>query len=99
MLQKKDILDFVKRYDKSFEIKENIYYASKAFKTNSVINYLGEMREDDKINYDEAEQVFNLLIKYLRDEADVLWEEGRVYFKIIKGDTNGQEQDSDSGKG
>ena len=64
MLHRKDILDFIKRYDKTFEIKENIYYAGKAFKTNSVINYLGDMKEEDTLNYEEAEQVFNLLIKY-----------------------------------
>ena len=66
MLHKKDILEFIKRYDKTFEIKENIYYAGKAFKTNSVINYLGEMKDDDSLHYDEAEQVLDLLIKYLR---------------------------------
>ena len=62
MLARKDIIDFIKRYDETFKIKENIYYASKAFKTNSVINYLGEMKDEDNLNYEEAEQVFNLLI-------------------------------------
>ena len=63
MLPKKDIIDFIKRYDNTFKIKQNIYYATRAFKTNSVINYLGEMKDTDNLNYDEAEQVFNLLIK------------------------------------
>ena len=97
MLHKKDILDFIKRYDKTFEIKENIYYAAKAFKTNSVINYLGEMKGDENLHYDEAEQVLNLLIKYLRGEADVLWDEGKIFFKLIKGEQD-EQQDSDSGK-
>tara|TARA_R100001079_G_C4370513_1_gene118862 strand:+ start:206 stop:517 length:312 start_codon:yes stop_codon:yes gene_type:complete len=96
MLPKRDILDFIKRYDKTFEIKENIYYAVKAFKTNSVINYLGEMKDEDNLNYDEAEQVFNLLIKYLRGEADVIWDNGKILFKIAQGAQN--EQDSDSGE-
>lgn len=86
MLPKKDIIDFIKRYDNSFKIKQNIYYAARAFKTNSVINYLGEMKDTDNLNYDEAEQVFNLLIKYLKGEADVIWEDGRVLFKLIEGD-------------
>ncbi len=98
MLHKKDILDFIKRYDKTFEIKENIYYASKAFKTNSVINYLGEMKDDDSLHYDEAEQVLNLLIKYLRGEADVLWEDGKIFFKLIKGEQN-EQQDSEKEEG
>ena len=85
MLPKQDIIDFIKRYDKTFEIKENIYYAAKAFKTNSVINYLGEMKDEDNLHYDEAEQVFNLLIKYLKGEADVLWDEGKVFFKLLTG--------------
>ena len=96
MLHRKDILEFIKRYDKTFEIKENIYYAVKAFKTNSVINYLGEMKDEDNLNYDEAEQVFNLLIKYLRGEADVIWDNGKILFKIAQGAQN--EQDSDSGE-
>ncbi len=94
MLPKKDIIDFIKRYDNTFKIKQNIYYATRAFKTNSVINYLGEMKDTDNLNYDEAEQVFNLLIKYLRGEADVIWEDGRVLFKLIEGDIQDEQQDS-----
>ena len=94
MLPKKDIIDFIKRYDNTFKIKQNIYYATRAFKTNSVINYLGEMKDTDKLNYDEAEQVFNLLIKYLKGEADVIWEDGRVLFKLIEGDIQDEQQDS-----
>ena len=86
MLPKKDIIDFIKRYDNTFKIKQNIYYATRAFKTNSVINYLGDMKDTDNLNYDEAEQVFNLLIKYLKGEADVIWEDGRGLFKLIEGD-------------
>ena len=97
MLHKKDILNFIKRYDKGFKIKENIYYASKAFKTNSVINYLGEMKDDDNLHYDEAEQILNLLIKYLRGEADVLWNEGKIFFKLLEGAQD--EQDSDGREG
>ena len=94
MLPKKDIIDFIKRYDNTFKIKQNIYYATRAFKTNSVINYLGEMKDTDNLNYDEAEQVFNLLIKYLKGEADVIWEDGRVLFKLIEGDIQNEQQDS-----
>lgn len=94
MLPKKDIIDFIKRYDDTFKIKQNIYYATRAFKTNSVINYLGEMKDTDNLNYDEAEQVFNLLIKYLKGEADVIWEDGRVLFKLIEGDIQDEQQDS-----
>ena len=94
MLPKKDIIDFIKRYDDTFKIKQNIYYATRAFKTNSVSNYLGEMKDTDKLNYDEAEQVFNLLIKYLKGEADVIWEDGRVLFKLIEGDIQDEQQDS-----
>jgi len=85
MLHKKDILEFIKRYDDTFVVKDNIYYAEKAFKTNSVINYLGEMKDDDMLNYEEAEQIFGLLIKYLRGEADVIWERGKIMFKLIEG--------------
>jgi len=94
MLPKEDIIDFIKRYDDTFKIKQNIYYATRAFKTNSVINYLGKMKDTDNLNYDEAEQVFNLLIKYLRGEADVIWEDGRVLFKLIEGDIQDEQQDS-----
>lgn len=94
MLPKEDIIDFIKRYDDTFKIKQNIYYATRAFKTNSVINYLGEMKDTDNLNYDEAEQVFNLLIKYLKGEADVIWEDGRVLFKLIEGDIQDEQQDS-----
>ena len=85
MLHKKDILEFIKRYDDTFVVKDNIYYAEKAFKTNSVINYLGEMKDDDMLNYEEAEQIFGLLIKYLRGEADVIWERGKIMFKLTEG--------------
>ena len=85
MLHKKDIIDFIKKYDETFEIKDNIYYAEKAFKTNSVINYLGEMKDIGRLNYEEAEQVFSLLIKYLRGEADVIWDQGKIMFKLIEG--------------
>ena len=94
MLPKKDIIDFIKRYDNTFKIKQNIYYATRAFKTNSVINYLGEMKDTDNLNYDEAEQVFNLLIKYLKGEADVIWEDGKILFKLIEGDIQDEQQDS-----
>ena len=94
MLPKEDIIDFIKRYDDTFKIKKNIYYATRAFKTNSVINYLGKMKDTDNLNYDEAEQVFNLLIKYLKGEADVIWEDGRVLFKLTEGDIQDEQQDS-----
>ena len=94
MLPKEDIIDFIKRYDDTFKIKQNIYYATRAFKTNSVINYLGKMKDTDNLNYDEAEQVFNLLIKYLKGEADVIWEDGRVLFKLTEGDIQDEQQDS-----
>ena len=86
-------------YDSSFEIRENIYYAAKAFKTNSVINYLGEMKEGDNLNYEEAEQVFNLLIKYLKGEADVLWDDGKIFFKLLKGGEKDEQQDSEKEEG
>ena len=98
MLPRKDILDFVKRHDKTYKIKENIYFVSKVFKTNSVINYLGDMKSQDNLVYEEAEQVLELLIKYLRGEADVIWEDGKILFKLIEGATNGKQKDSDSGE-
>jgi len=88
MLPRKDIIEFLKRYDRQFRIRDNIYYAARAFKTNSVINYLGEMKDEDNLNYDEAEQIFNLLIKYLRGEADVIWDNGKILFKIMEGVEN-----------
>lgn len=91
MLPKEDIINFIKRYDEDFGTRENIYYAAKAFKTNSVINYLGSMKDTDSLNYDEAEQVFNLLIKYLKGEADVVWEDGKVLFKLIEGDSQDEQ--------
>ena len=87
MLHKKDILDFIRRYDKSFGLQDNIYYASKAFKTNSVINYLGEMKDNDVLDYEEAEQVFELLVRYLRGEADVIWDKDRIMFRMLKGES------------
>ena len=86
MLHKKDILDFIRRYDENFGLQDNIYYASKAFKTNSVINYLGEMKDNDVLDYEEAEQIFELLVRYLRGEADVIWDKDRVMFRMLKGE-------------
>ena len=83
MLHKQDIMDFIKRYDDSYKIKENIYYAKRAFKTNSVINYLGKLKEGGGLDYEEAEQIFGLLIKYLKGEADVTWDNGKVMFKLL----------------
>lgn len=95
MLHRKDILDFIKRYDENFGIEDNIYYATRAFKTNSVINYLGEMKSNDVLNYEEAEQVFGLLIKYLQGEADVIWDNGRILFRMLKGDEqNGKAEEN-----
>lgn len=95
MLHRKDILEFIKRYDENFGIEDNIYYATRAFKTNSVINYLGEMKSNDVLNYEEAEQVFGLLIKYLQGEADVIWDNGRILFRMLKGDEqNGKAEEN-----
>ena len=95
MLHRKDILDFIKRCDENFGIEDNIYYATRAFKTNSVINYLGEMKSNDVLNYEEAEQVFGLLIKYLQGEADVIWDNGRILFRMLKGDEqNGKAEEN-----
>ena len=87
MLHKKDILDFIKRYYENFGLEDNIYYASKAFKTNSVINYLGELKDNDVLDYEEAEQIFELLVRYLRGEADVIWDKDRVMFRMLKGES------------
>ena len=87
MLHKKDILEFIKRYDDTFVVKDNIYYAEKAFKTNSVINYLGELKDNDVLDYEEAEQIFELLVRYLRGEADVIWDKDRVMFRMLKGES------------
>jgi len=96
MLSTKDILEFVKKYDDTFGAEKNIYYAGKAFKTNSIINYLSDMKERENLDYEEAEQILGLLIKYLRGEADVIWDEGKVLFKLIQGAADDQQQDSKS---
>jgi len=91
MLSRKDILEFIKRYDETFGTKENIYYADKAFKTNSIINYLSKMNEARSLQYEEAEQILALLIKYLRGEADVVWDDGEIFFKLLEGERNDKE--------
>ena len=63
-----------------------------------MINYLGEMKDEDNLNYEEAEQVFNLLIKYLRGQADVIWDDGKILFRLIQGAKNDEQQGSDLGK-
>ena len=93
MLPREDIINFIKRYDEDFGARDNIYYAAKAFKTNSVINYLGSMKDTDSLNYDEAELHNEKLTKkdWLKGEADVIWEDGKVLFKLIEGDSQDEQ--------
>ena len=50
-----------------------------------MISYLSRLNKDDDLDYDDAEQVFGLLIKYLKGEADLVWEEGKILFKLLDG--------------
>ena len=45
------------------------------------------MKDNDVLDYEEAEQIFELLVRYLRGEADVIWDKDRVMFRMLKGES------------
>lgn len=69
------ILDYLRDSDDSYYRKDNVFYAEKAFKVRSVINWFVEKRNKDLIDDYALEIYLSLIDKYIKNKVDFMWDD------------------------
>ena len=64
-------------FNKYAKIDGNVVHAEKMFIINSVIKYLFE-NDAKKIDKEEIALYGDIIDKYLKNEVDILWEDGKL---------------------
>lgn len=71
-------------FNKYSKIKDNVIYAEKLFVINTIINEL--FRDKDKKPPNKSELMYygEVIDKYLKDELDIKWKDGRILISEIQ---------------
>jgi hypothetical protein len=77
------VRDLFKRY---IYTKENIIYGHKLFVISSIINYIYE-GDDEKNKYNLMVYYSGLIDRYLKDELDLYWQDGRIQVEEVEKET------------
>jgi len=74
-LTRQDILAYIRTNDPSYEIDGNTIHAPKAFMINSVILWCMKMLKTNKIQSNEMDFYLQSLSAFMRDEANLSWDD------------------------
>ena len=79
------ILEYLRESDDSYYREKNVFYAEKAFKVRSVINWFVEKRNNDLIDDHTLEIYLSLVDKYIKNKVDFHWSgDGELDVKKIQ---------------
>lgn len=65
-------------FNKYAKIDENVVYAQKIFVINSIISYIYRDHDRNKIDKDELMFYGEAIDKYLKNEVDIIWKNGKI---------------------
>ena len=77
-MDNKTLLEFLERYDDSYDQHENVYYAGKAFVVKSVLKWCADRREQEIISEKQFDQCIVVIGRFVEDKIKLYWKDGSV---------------------
>ena len=77
-MDNKTLLEFLERYDDSFDQEENVYYAGKAFIVKSILKWCADRRDRGVINEKQFDQCIVVIGRFVEDKIKLYWKDGNV---------------------
>jgi hypothetical protein len=71
---RKDIIDYIKAYDKDYRAEDNVVYARKAFIINTVIQWCLEQVNSKKMHPQEMDFYLQAISSFLEGKANIYWD-------------------------
>ena len=72
---RKDILEYVKAYDKDYRADGNVVYARKAFLVNTVIQWCLDQVNTKRMSSGEMGFYLQAISSFMEGETDIFWDE------------------------
>lgn len=72
---RKDIIDYVKRYEQCYRVEDNVIFSPKIFIINTVIQWCYDKIETEKMNPNEMEFYLMAIQGFIEDKASISWDE------------------------
>ena len=72
---RKDILEYVKAYDKEYRVEDNVVYAKKAFLVNTVIQWCIDQVNTKRMNPGEMDFYLQAISSFLDGNTNIYWDE------------------------
>ena len=75
IVSRKDILEYIKAYDKDYRIEDNVIHARKAFIANTVIQWCLDQVNTKKMKPEEMEFYLQSISSFLDGNTNIYWDE------------------------
>ena len=75
IVSRKDILEYIKAYDKDYRIEDNVIHARKAFIANTVIQWCLNQVNTKKMKPEEMEFYLQSISSFLDGNTNIYWDE------------------------
>ena len=72
---RKDIIDYVKRYEQCYRVEDNVIFSPKIFIINTVIQWCYNQLETNKMQANEMEFYLIGVQGFIEGNADLYWDE------------------------
>ena len=72
---RKDILEYVKAYDKDYRVEDNVIYARKAFLVNTVIQWCFYQVNTERMSPGEMEFYLQAISSFMQGQTNIYWDE------------------------
>ena len=71
---RKDILEYIRAYDKDYRVEDNVIYAKKAFLVNTVIQWCIYQVNTKKMSPGEMEFYLQAISSFLEGQTSIYWD-------------------------
>ena len=72
--ERKDILEYIKAYDKDYRVEDNVIYARKAFLVNTVIQWCLYQVNTKRMSPGEMDFYLQSISSFLEGNTDIYWD-------------------------
>ena len=74
IVSRKDILEYVRAYDKDYRVEDNVIHANKAFLVNTVIQWCLDQVNTKKMSPGEMEFYLQAISSFLEGQTSIYWD-------------------------
>tara|TARA_R110002020_G_scaffold153567_2_gene332976 strand:- start:1169 stop:1423 length:255 start_codon:yes stop_codon:yes gene_type:complete len=71
---RKDILEYIRAYDKDYRVEDNVVYARKAFLVNTVIQWCLYQVNTKRMNPGEMNFYLQAISSFMEGETNIYWD-------------------------